>query len=363
MDAYCEALGQSGGTPEDFVSLAGYYEGRRELGSAGDCMAKAGRPDRALELYLAAGEACVPRAIALVGETKDAKLAERLVQHLLSSGKAVPDENAMFQIYVALKDYDKAAHTMVLIARQEQELGNYKLAHSKLFDTHKELVAKGRRPPQELVRALGLLHSYVLVKAHVRMGDHATAARLLARVAKNISRFPAHVVPILTSTVIESQRAGMKRAAFEHASTLMRPENRPQIAEAYKRKIETIVRKRDMADDQEEPHTECPFCNTLGAASELQCVTCQSLIPYCIASGDRMTLADCAQCPSCRFPCKLEVFKRVVGDDKARGASAGVPPRSALARPGAREAPGPRRARGAASVAPLPPSPTGSRRL
>ena len=27
-------------------------------------------------------------------------------------------------------------------------MGNYKLAHSKLFDTHKELVAQGKRPPQ-----------------------------------------------------------------------------------------------------------------------------------------------------------------------------------------------------------------------
>ena len=37
-------------------------------------------------------------------------------------------------------------------------------------------------------------------------------ARLLVRVANNISKFPAHVVPILTSTVIECQRAGK---AFE----------------------------------------------------------------------------------------------------------------------------------------------------
>lgn len=291
LDAYLEAL-QETGTPEEFTALGTYFEGRRELAPAGECFAKAGMPAKALELYLAAGEAAVPKAIALVGETKDTKLAAVLVDHLMSSGKTAPNEHDMFQIYLALRDYDKAANTMVRIARQEQELGNYKLAHSKLFDTHKELVAKGRRPPQELVRALGLLHSYVLVKAHVKMGDHATAARLLARVAKNISRFPSHVVPILTSTVIECQRAGMKRVSFEHASALMRPDNRAQIAEAYKRKIETIVRKRDVADESEEPHSECPFCNTLGPASELQCVTCQSLIPYCIGSGDRMTLAD-----------------------------------------------------------------------
>jgi len=38
--------------------------------------------------------------------------------------------------------------------------------------------------------------------------DCAAGARLLVRVANNISKFPAHVVPILTSTVIECQRAG-----------------------------------------------------------------------------------------------------------------------------------------------------------
>jgi hypothetical protein len=40
------------------------------------------------------------------------------------------------------------------------------------------------------------------------------------------TRFPKHVVPILTSTVIECQRAGLKRTAFEYASMLMRPEYR-----------------------------------------------------------------------------------------------------------------------------------------
>ena len=71
---------------------------------------------------------------------------------------------------------------------------------------------------------------------------------MLNRVAKNISKFPAHVVPILTSTVIECQRAGMKKTALEYATKLMAPELRPQIAEAYKRKIETIVRKPDKTE-------------------------------------------------------------------------------------------------------------------
>ena len=36
-----------------------------------------------------------------------------------------------------------------------------------------------------------LLHSYALVKVHVKKGDHMRAARLLLRVANNISKFPS----------------------------------------------------------------------------------------------------------------------------------------------------------------------------
>ncbi len=49
-------------------------------------------------------------------------------------------------------------------------------------------------------------------------------------------------VGILTSTVIECMRAGLKRSAFEYAAVLVRPEYRNQIDQAYKRKIEAIVR-------------------------------------------------------------------------------------------------------------------------
>ena len=66
----------------------------------------------------------------------------------------------------------------------------------------------------------------------MRRGDHEGGARLLVRVARSISRFPAHVVPILTSTVIECQRAGMRRTAYEYASMLMRPEYRGQVRTA-----------------------------------------------------------------------------------------------------------------------------------
>ena len=50
------------------------------------------------------------------------------------------------------------------------------------------------------------------------------------------------VVPILTSTVIECHRAGLKASAFSYAAMLMRPEYRQQIDPKWKKKIEQIVR-------------------------------------------------------------------------------------------------------------------------
>lgn len=110
-----------------------------------------------------------------------------------------------------------------------QAEGKYKLAHSRLLDTCIRLEAMRMAPPMELTRALALLHSYILVKSLVTLGDHMAAARLLVRVSRDISKFPKHMVPILTSTVIECHRAGLKKTAFEYASLLMRQEYRQEV--------------------------------------------------------------------------------------------------------------------------------------
>jgi len=49
-------------------------------------------------------------------------------------------------------------------------------------------------------------------------------------------------VPILTSTVIECHRAGMKKSAFEYAVKLMQPQYYSQIDSKFQKKIEQIVR-------------------------------------------------------------------------------------------------------------------------
>ena len=49
-------------------------------------------------------------------------------------------------------------------------------------------------------------------------------------------------MPILTSTVIECHRSGLRNSSFSYAAMLMRPEYRDSIDLKYKKKIEGIVR-------------------------------------------------------------------------------------------------------------------------
>lgn len=46
------------------------------------------------------------------------------------------------------------------------------MAHEQLVNSSQGLREQGRACPTELMRSLMLLHSYILVKALVRMGDH-----------------------------------------------------------------------------------------------------------------------------------------------------------------------------------------------
>ena len=45
-----------------------------------------------------------------------------------------------------------------------------------------------------------------------------------------------------------------------------------QVAEAYKKKIETIVRKPGKLEDEVEAVAPCPFCGDKSPASSLDCI-------------------------------------------------------------------------------------------
>ena len=263
MEVYTKQLGDKG-TTEQMLAIAQYYEEKGSPGIAGNYYAKCGHPKRAVELYLQSGtDVHIQAAIEVVGSARDEALTGELIDYLVGERDGIPKEPShIFKLYMALGSYSQAAATALIIAQQEQGRGNYKLAHKVLLETQQALQQHSIRTPQDLARALQILHSYILVRVLVRQGDHASGARMLIRVSKSISKFPSHIVPILTSTVIECQRAGLKRSAYEFASMLMRPEYRAQIAENYKRKIEAIVRKRASMEEPEEPKTACPHCST-----------------------------------------------------------------------------------------------------
>lgn len=120
------------------------------------------------------------------------------------------------------------------------------------------------------------------------------------------------MVPILTSTVIECARAGLRRSAHEHAATLMRPEHRAAVPDKYRRQVELLVRKPDRGPEPPEALSDCPFCSLPGLATSLQCAGCQSIIPFDAATGMRMRLADWSECPACRSPCSAEPFLAIL---------------------------------------------------
>ena len=64
-------------------------------------------------------------------------------------------------------------------------LTTYCLACIKNWKKHKIKI------PHEMATNLMILHSYILVKIHVKRGDHLKGARMLIRVANNISKFPS----------------------------------------------------------------------------------------------------------------------------------------------------------------------------
>lgn len=65
------------------------------------------------------------------------------------------------------------------------------------------------------------------------------------------------VVNILTSAVIECQRAGLKDSAFSFASMLMRSEYRSKIDPKYRKKIEAIIRWVVRIFHHPPPHSHC----------------------------------------------------------------------------------------------------------
>ena len=205
---------------------------------------------------------------------------------------------------MALEQYAEAARAAIIIAKEDQTAGNYRAARNTLLTMQLQLQRAEVRVPSEMARSLVLLHSYVIVKSHIKRNDHENAARMLIRVSNSISHFPATIVNIVTSTVVECWKAGLKASAFSFAAMLMRPEYRPQIEPKYKSKLEKIVRKAEK-DEPEEQTSPCPVCSAPVARSTLSCGACDSTLPFCAVTGYHMAANDWCDLPCCGFPALL----------------------------------------------------------
>ncbi|PIO24270.1 hypothetical protein AB205_0031140, partial [Aquarana catesbeiana] len=325
MEIYADVIGSENTSNEDYQSIALYFEGEKKHFQAGKFFLLCGQHARALKHFLKCSSAdentAIEMAIKTVGEAKDELLTNQLIDYLMGESDGMPkDAQYLFRLYMALNQYREAARTAIIIAREEQSAGNYRTAHDVLFSMYMELKTQKIKIPAEMATNLMILHSYILVKIHVKRQDHMKGARMLIRVANNISKFPSQaadsgsvtsrirmtsllrmcmgaisngtcwgkkrqrdIVPILTSTVIECHRAGLKNSAFSFAAMLMRPEYRNKIDVKYKKKIEAMVRRPDTSEVEEES-TACPFCDFKLPECDLLCPGCKNNLPYCIVT-------------------------------------------------------------------------------
>lgn len=203
-------IDQTTARQEDFRSLALHFENERNYLLAGKYFFYAKLYDKAMQYLLRAAKnlndenEALSLAIDVVASSNKEQLANELIEFLLGETDGIPkDAKFVFRLYMARKQYKEAAKTAIIIASDEQMNGNYRNAHDLLFSMYQELKRNNIKIPLEMQNNLMLLHSYILVRIHVKRGDHLKGARMLIRVANNISKFPSrkylmysHSVPL-----------------------------------------------------------------------------------------------------------------------------------------------------------------------
>ena len=97
---------------------------------------------------------------------------------------------------------------------------------------------------------------------------------------------------VMTSCIGECTQAGLKRAAYQWACVLIRPENIDQIPAKFKSKIESVARRPVKTDDENEALTPCPVkgCDFSIPETSLDCPRCKSMLPFCLASGKHLLI-------------------------------------------------------------------------
>ena len=139
METYAEVIGTDGSS-EDYQSIALYFENQRNHLMAGKFFLFAGIYERALNHLLRVPYSdkrespALDLAIETIGQANEDKLTHQLIDYLMGETDNIPkDAKYLFRLYMALKQYREAARTAIIIAREEQNAGNYRNAHDLLF--------------------------------------------------------------------------------------------------------------------------------------------------------------------------------------------------------------------------------------
>ena len=198
LEAREDVSAQYQASENDYRSLALHFEAERKSLLAGKYFYFAGDFSKAMKHLLRCAQnkgeesEAIGLAIETVASSKDDRLGTQLIDFLIGNVDGSPrDPKYLFELYMALEKYREAAKTAIIVANEEQVNGNYRNAHDVLLAMYQELRQRGLKIPAEMEANLMLLHSYILVRLHVRRNDHLKSARMLVRVANNISKFPS----------------------------------------------------------------------------------------------------------------------------------------------------------------------------
>ncbi|KAJ8726786.1 hypothetical protein PYW08_015183 [Mythimna loreyi] len=325
LHLYGEILIQtSQARPEDFKSLALHFEGEKNHLLAGKFYFHAGEYSKAMSHLLRSGGSeeeeneAISIAIDAAAASDDERLTRRLIEFLLGETDGTPREpRHLFRLYMAKRQFAEAAKTAVIIAGAECRAGKYREARDVVRAMCVSLRASRMPVPRDMRHAIALLHSYILVRTHVKRGRHDLAARLLLRTAADVTFFPTpqHQVSILTSTVIECSRAGLKHQAYHWARVLMQPEYRSQIDPKYVKKIESVVRHGARGAAPPAEAAPCPHCGEPLPLADLTCAHCEADVPFCLATGLHIVKDDLTACPECDFPAILTEFVEILQEE------------------------------------------------
>lgn len=157
--------------PKSFLEdISLYFKKKGEVRDSAEYLMYAGDYTQALQLIMSApviDAASIDLALAIIGEAKDRKLTNQLIDFLMGETDGNPKEaKYIFKLYISLKKYREAAETAIIIAKEEQSQGNYKDAHDLLLSNYVQLRLMNAAIPAELDSMLMILHSYMLIKVY-----------------------------------------------------------------------------------------------------------------------------------------------------------------------------------------------------